>query len=550
VTGGRRLGAVLAVTVAAALAFPLVASARSSRTVVLAKRGIAHAVERGWVKGPDARRYRADVYLAQHGIRVLPKLRGYVLESQLSQVSAIWDSYISPRATALFSQLRENVDYLSTHRIPASATDVRGPDGVIYRWFSGKGLEFHPLASFSQLNALAAKRDSDGTRQLADALLARAIPRRGTLLWEYSFPYGSGRPPWASGLAQAVAAQALARAAALLGDDSLLLAAEKAYRTIPGGLSMQLSTGPWVRLYGFDREIVLNAQLQAVLSLREYADATNDTAAQAYAERMLAATRGLFARFDTGDWSRYELGGGYAKWSYQEFVTKLLGKLAKQTADPFWQDAAARFAGYTYQPPVVTQPQPPPALVVFPQPLDGWLDTVGIPITLSKRATSLTLVVAGDVLTWSNVSRGDHVLTWKPGPDVQPGTYPVTVRAVDFSRRHKAYSLAPVTVGWDTAPPPLTPDTVQVDTAANVLTWTADEPGTPWLALTLELTDPEGVNPPQTLDLGQQPTSGSLQLAIPPGTWYAALDATNSAGLTTRVDLPPLTGPPPPPPSG
>jgi hypothetical protein len=143
----------------------------------------------------------------------------------------------------------------------------------------------------------------------------------------------------------------------------------------------------------------------------------------------------------------------------------------------------------------------------------------------------------------------------KPGPDVEPGTYPVTVRAVDFTGRHASYSLAPVTVGWDDAPPPLGPGTVQVDPTTNVLTWTAEEPGTPWLAFQLELADPEGVQPPQVLDLGRQPTSGSLQLVLPEGTWYAVLDATNSAGLTTRVELAALTGgapapvPAPPPPT-
>jgi hypothetical protein len=551
VTGGRRRGAVLAVVAAAALAFPFAASARSSRTVVLAKRGIARAAARGWIRPPEARRYRADVYLAQHGIRFLPKLRGYVLESQLAQVSGIWDSYISPRATALFSQLRENVDYLSTHRLPRRTVDVRGDDGVVYRWFPGKGLEFHPLANFSRLNTLTMQRNADGTRQLADALLARAIPRHGSLLWEYSFPYGNGRPPWASGLAQAVAAQALSRAAALLGDDSLLLAAEKAYRAIPGKLALQLSTGPWVRLYGFNGEIVLNAQLQAILSLKDYADATDDARAAAYVQRLLGAARGLFPRFDTGDWSRYELGGGYAKWNYQVFVTDLLGKLARQTGDPFWQDASARFLDYTYRPPAVTQPEPPPALAAYPVPADGFLDSVAIPVTLSKRATSLTLVVAGKVLTWSNVSRGDHLLTWKPGTDVQPGTYPVTVRATDFAGRHRAYALAPVTVGWDTAPPPLSPDVVHVDPATNTLTWAVPEPGTPWLALTLALDDPEGVQPPQTLDLGQLPTTGSLLLPLPPGQWHAVLTATNSAGQAAQLDLGVLAAapaPPPPPP--
>ncbi|HET7572811.1 MAG TPA: D-glucuronyl C5-epimerase family protein [Gaiellaceae bacterium] len=539
-TSGRRLGAV-AVVAAVALAFPLVASAKSAASAHLARRGIAHAHARGWIKWGEAKRYRGDVYLAMRAIRRLPKARGWALESQLRQVTAIWDSYISPRATALFSQLRENVDYLSTHRIPSSGTDVTGPDGVVYRYFAGKGLEFHPLANFSRLNALAKKRDEERTRQLADALLARAIPRKGTLLWEYPFPYGRGRPPWASGLAQAVAAQSLARAGALLGDRRLQVAARKAYRAIPGRLDLGTSAGPWVRLYGFDREIVLNAQLQSVLSVQEYGETTGDVPAQTYARRLLGAARGLFSRFDTGDWSRYELGGGYAKRSYQEFVTDLLGKLAKQTGDPFWQDASARFVNYTYEPPVVTQPTPPPTLLAFPQPADGWLDSVQIPIALSKRA-SLTLVVAGQISTYSKQARGEHVLTWTPGPDVQPGTYPVTVRAVDFGGHHASYSLAPVTVGFDTAPPPLTPDTAKVDTATNVLTWAADEPGTPWLELQLELSDPSGAQPQQILDLGHQATSGSLQLAIPPGTWYAAVDFTNSAGLTTKVYLPALTG--------
>jgi hypothetical protein len=543
VTGRRRLGAVAVIAVVA-LAFPLVASAHSARSASLARRGIAHAHARGWIKPPDARRYRADVYLAMQGIRHLPKARGWALESQLSQVSAIWDSYISPRATALFSQLRENVDYLSTHRIPASGTDVTGPDGAVYRYFAGKGLEFHPLANFSQLNNFAARKDQERTRQLADALLARAIPRHGTLLWEYSFPYGAGRPPWASGLAQAVAAQALARAGALLGDQGLQVAARKAYLAIPGRLDLGTSVGPWVRLYGFDREIVLNAQLQTAISLQEYGATTGDVLAQSYAQRLLASAKGLFWRFDTGDWSRYELGGGYAKRSYQEFVTDLLAKLAKQTGQSFWQDAAARFVNYTYEPPVVTQATPRPTLVAFPQPADGWLDDVQIPIVLSKRATSLTLVVAGKVLTYRNQGRGAHLLKWTPGPDVQPGTYPVTVRAVDFGGNHASYSLAPVTVGWDTAPPPLSADTAKVDPATNVLTWAANEPGTPWLELQLELSDPEGVQPQQVADLGHQPASGSLQLAIPPGTWYAAVDFTNSAGLTTKVFLPALAGPP------
>ena len=46
-----------------------------------------------------------------------------------------------------------------------------------------------------------------------------------------------------------------------------------------------------------------------------------------------------------------------------------------------------------------------------------------------------------------------------------------------------------------------------------------------------------GAQPQQLIDLGQQPTNGTYQLAVPPGTWYSAVYATNSAGLTTKVSI-------------
>ena len=160
-------------------------------------------------------------------------------------------------------------------------------------------------------------------------------------------------------MAQAVAAQALARASALLEDPSLGAAAVRAFASVPP-LLLSLPSGPWIRLYGFNGEVVLNAQLQAILSLLEYAKSSNDAAAAALAQRLIATTQALFPRFDTGDWSRYELGGAYATREYQKFVTDLLAKLARQTGDPFWVDDVAAFHAYYYDPPQVTQTAPPP----------------------------------------------------------------------------------------------------------------------------------------------------------------------------------------------
>src|SRR5206468_572309 len=107
-----------------------------------------------------------------------------------------------------------------------------------------------PYTTLFRSNAAALAQDPERTSTLATALVARAIPRDSRLIWEYAFPFGSGRPPWASGMAQAVAAQALARAAAAVENPDLSAAAARAYAAVPP-LLLSLSAGPWVRLYGF-----------------------------------------------------------------------------------------------------------------------------------------------------------------------------------------------------------------------------------------------------------------------------------------------------------
>ncbi|MEN3342807.1 MAG: hypothetical protein V7644_2211 [Actinomycetota bacterium] len=523
----RRLGVAVAAVAAAAAWAAGVAGATPKHDALLIRRGVTHALKRQWVKPADATRYRSDVAVASRDVAALPKLRARVISAQLAQLAAIWDSYTAPRALALFSQLEQNLAYLETHAIPSQRVDVAGQDGVVYRWFPGQGLEFHPLAAFGALNAAAAAKNTQLAQTVADALLARAIPHGRGLIWEYAFPFGFGRPPWASGMAQAVAAQALARAGALLGDAALVDAAARAYASVPP-LVLTLPSGPWIRLYGFDGEVVLNAQLQTILSLLEYAGTSGDAAAAALAQQLGATAQALLPRFDTGDWSLYELGGGYAPRDYELYVTNLLAKLAAVTRDPVWAAASQRFHAYYYDPPRVTQATPPAP--IYPQPRDGYLDAASIQLTLSQRA-SVALAVAGRMQTY-RLSRGAHTLTWKPPTGLAAGTYPVQVSAVSYAGRRSTAKLAPVVVRWDTAPPP-----VAAQLRGATLSWQANDPGTPWLALKVALVDPAGVAPPQTVDLGHQATTGSATVTLPPGTWQASLQATNSARLTTSYPL-------------
>ena len=81
------------------------------------------------------------------------------------------------------------------------------------------------------------------------------------------------------------------------------------------------------------------------------------------------------------------------------------------------------------------------------------------------------------------------------------------------------------------------------DQAASTLSWQVDDLGTPWLALAIDLVDPAGVNPPQTLDLGQAAVSGTAPLTLPPGTWQATFRATNSGNLAATFPLGTFTQP-------
>jgi hypothetical protein len=172
---------------------------------------------------------------------------------------------------------------------------------------------------------------------------------------------------------------------------------------------------------------------------------------------------------------------------------------------------------------------------IYPQPLDGFLDAAQLQITLSQRA-SVTLSIGGKITTY-RLQRGAQTLTWTPPEGLAPGVYPVQIAAKNYAGRSKTFKLAPLEIRWDTTPPP-----TDAHMEGNTLVWAANDPGSPWLALRVDLSDPAGVNPPQPIDLGRQATSGSVALSVPPGTWDATLSATNSAGLTTVVPLGTLTG--------
>ncbi len=533
----RSRSALLVAALAAVCSFAgSAAPAKQPGALDLIQQGLAQAAAAGQLDQTAATGYTSIAKQAVAELPTIPPLRAQTLSTMLSDIAAQAPGYTGPWALTLFSMLQFNEQELATHPLPSSGTDRYGDDGVLYRFVKGHGFEFHPLAEFGALNTLTLAGNTDGAKQLADALVARGEPKDGRLLWSYPFPFGRGQPPWRSGMAQAVAAQALARVGQALGDQTLLTAADQAYAAIPGRLVRALPAGPWIKLYSFDDAPVLNAQLQSVISIGDYAQISGNTGAAGLAAEMQAAAEALLPKFDTGYWSLYSLAGKESPLSYHDYVVSLLKRLAGRTSDTTWSDFATRFQSYETQPPVLkpsvaATPDTANPIVIYPDPQDGYLDTATFSFWLSKLST-VTLHAGGRTQSLE-LGHGNQSIVWAPGRRAA-GTYYPYLTAVDAAGNTTRITLREVLMKALVAP------VVDAHIAGKrTLVWNATDEGTPWLHLVVRL---DNGTTRRYRDLGHQPLAGRLVLAVPSGAWQATLVAGNSAHQAVTVDLSSVTG--------
>jgi hypothetical protein len=388
----------------------------------LVKKGITRAVRVELMTADDAAYYRSILARATSAWRRLPGTRSTNLAGVLHDVARQWQSYIAPRALALFSMLDMNTTYLGSGAMLPDGSDIRDADGIVYRAFAGHGFQFHPLGNFARLDRLLAYGNDTEAAWLAAALVERAVPKAGALTWEYYFPFGGGYPPWTSGMVQAVAARAFAA-------DGEYDVARKAYLAL-SKLIFPLNGGSWIRLYSFSNLTVLNAQLQTILSLADYGELNQDPSATLLSDRLLQTADGLFDSFDTGAWSLYSLGGMESPLNYHVYVVNLLKRIARRSENPVWAARAERFDAYTTRPPVVsvTGPFRPVRASTY------------ITFRLSKMSR-VSLTIAGSTSSMT-LSRGSHSLYWS-AKGRRPGRYLARLTAVDLAgnKAVKAFRL-------------------------------------------------------------------------------------------------------------
>jgi hypothetical protein len=224
---------------------------------------------------------------------------------------------------------------------------------LVFQYYRGLGLQLQVNGTWGKANALLGSSNPLFVARgaaLLNELLPLGVVRSGVLAWEYLFPIFGGRPPWISALSQATAVQALTRAAAKLGRPDLLPVAGAAAGAFafppPAGVRIALGHGmAWFVLYSFaPRQRVLNAHLDAVAALFDFAKASGDPHTVAAYDAGLLAARRRIRSFDTGVWSKYANPGTLADLNYHVLNTTLAGEVCKRSGDRAVCRAAGSFA--------------------------------------------------------------------------------------------------------------------------------------------------------------------------------------------------------------
>ena len=276
------------------------------------------------------------------------------------------------RMPALFLQVKRNMEFWEKE------PDIRlgervsfGKDPLLFQHYLGYGLQIQPLGNFGKANGLWTEckdRPKDCKRRtlraLLDSMLRVASTRGASKAWEYWFPFGGGFPPWASGMAQATGMQALARAAIFFAEPRFMTAAERALglfrKPPPIGVQISSGRGNHYLLYSFAPGLrVLNAFLQAITGLHDYAKLNHDRTARRLFRAGDRRARHETPRYDTGSWSYYALPNkNLATLDYHVLVTGFLENLCDRTGVRVYCRTARRFARYTRR--RVGEPPPPP----------------------------------------------------------------------------------------------------------------------------------------------------------------------------------------------
>ena len=406
---------------------------------------LRHLRDTGQISADDFRSYR-DEYQRD---RAFAGGTGGIRGAEMRNVIGITDriaarGLLTPsRLNALWLNLRRNREWWSSGSLLASGDRVtfEGSE-LVFQYFPGSGIQFHPLANFGKLNGLWKCRCNLRLEHMMDELVPLAAERAGGIAWEYDFDYGGGAAPWVSSLAQGTALEAMARAATRTGFPDLVFPLLKRglaiFRTPPpSGVRVDVP-GPGVHYvqYSFAPGLrIINGFIQSLVGLYDYGKTTRDPEGMRLFRAGDARARRELPAYDTGAWSLYDRGtdSHESNLEYHELLTGFLDEICKRTQTPVYCRTFADFTRYLSEPPRVT---------VFTHTLRRGR-TGTIVYRLSKiGSVGIQLSRGGKVVyaTSAYLAHGRHGVAVRPPKSAR--RYDVRIRATDLAGNSATYTAA------------------------------------------------------------------------------------------------------------
>jgi D-glucuronyl C5-epimerase C-terminus len=336
------------------------------------------------------------------------------------------------RLPALFLTLNMNRQWWTTGPLISSGQYVEfSGSQLVWEYYAGQGIELQVLATFGKADGLYTGGPSDYAemQQVLSQIIPLAVNRAGGLVWEYYFRFDGGVPPWTSAMSQGTGIEALTRASEAFKDPNYLTLAHEALPVFtappPVGVRVPTSLGARYVQYTFAPNVlILNAFLQSLIGLYDYAQVSHDPLATQLFAAGNTEAQAEVPQFDTGAWSLYQPGVEDTL-SYHELVTGFLQQLCARTKVPVYCVTAQHFTAYLTT---------PPALQLLTQHVrKGKSSSISFHLSKISRVGIVVIGPGGNTLFSTSATFGYGNRSFTVPPLKHKGTYTIRLAATDLA---------------------------------------------------------------------------------------------------------------------
>jgi hypothetical protein len=404
---------------------------------------LAHLRRIGAISAAAYEIYLGDFNAALRAERRLSGARAAELESVTVTLHdiAVAGLLTPSRLPALFLTLNRNRQWWTNGPMLSYGQRIEfAGSQLLWEFYPGQGIQLTALGNFSKADAVCSSgaKYNFGCQQILGELIPLAAERAGGLTWEYYFTFDGGNPPWTSAMSQGTALQALADAYKATGNAEYLAVARRALPVFsvapPTGVGVKTTLGVRYVQYTFDPargDEVINAFLQTLIGLDDFAQTSRDPQAQRLFSEGNAEALAEVPQFNTGAWSLYQP-GLEDDLSYHQLVTGFLQQLCGMTKAPTYCTTGADFQ---------QDLKTPPALSLVTRRLRAG-GQASVYFTVSKISRVGIMLLSGArtiFLTSGNFARGRHAFA-VPVPSTA-GAYTIRLDAADLAGNYAQQSF-------------------------------------------------------------------------------------------------------------